>query len=257
VATAWGSDVYLADADWFEQSNTAVATADITLVRSDHMRRTLVARGAPAERLRIVDLGVDLDRFRPAEQSAGPPLILSPRAPTPLYNLDVVVAGFELLRTRVPGATLVLAHGDLPLPADMRLGPGVTSVGDVPHAEMHRLLRTAAAVVSIPSSDGSPNSVWEALAAGVPVVLSDLPQLRERISADVVRFIEPTPAALAAALYDLVTQPERRARMAAAGRAWARANVDARMELPRLAAVYEEVRSARTATAGAPPPRPS
>jgi glycosyltransferase involved in cell wall biosynthesis len=249
IATAWGSDVYLTD-------ETAEG-ADAVLVNSEHMRRTLIDRGASPERLHLVDLGVDLERFRPARHRPGNPVILSPRAPTPLYNLDVVLVGFELLRERVPGARLVLAHGDLPLPDEFRLPAGARAVRDVPHEDMPELLQAAAAVVSIPSSDGSPNSVWEALASGVPVVASDLPQLRERLGDDIVRFIAPTPDALAAALHDLVTQPAVHARAAAAGRAWARENVDARRELRRLAAVYEEVRAGRTATAAAPPLRPS
>ena len=250
VATAWGSDVYLAE-------EPLRIDADAVLVRSEHMRRALLAWGVPPEKLHVVDLGVDLERFRPAPRPPERPLILSPRAPTPLYNLDVVVAGFELLRERIPDATLVLAHGDLPLPDDLRLPPGATAVGDVPHTQMHRYLRDATAVVSIPSSDGSPNSVWEALASGVPVVASDLPQLRERLGDDVARLIEPTPDAVAAALHDLVSRPALHARVAAASRAWALAHVDERQELPRLAAVYDQVRSARTATAGALPRRPS
>jgi glycosyltransferase involved in cell wall biosynthesis len=249
IATAWGSDVYLTD--------EADVGADATLVNSEHMRRTLIARGAAPERLHLVDLGVDLERFRPAPDAPASPVILSPRAPTPLYNLDVVVAGFELLRERVPDATLVLAHGDLPLPDELRLPAGARALRDVPHEDMPGLLRAATAVVSIPSSDGSPNCIWEALAGGVPVVASDLPQLRERLGDDIVRFIVPTRDALSAALHDLVTQPAVHARVAAAGRAWARANVDAREQLARLAAVYEQVRGARTATAVALPQRPS
>ena len=128
VATAWGSDVYLTD--------EADVEADATLVNSEHMRRTLIDRGAAPERLHLVDLGVDLERFRPARDAPGSPVILSPRAATPLYNLDVVVAGFELLRERVGDATLVLAHGDLPLPDDLRLPAGASAIRDVPHEEM-------------------------------------------------------------------------------------------------------------------------
>jgi glycosyltransferase involved in cell wall biosynthesis len=249
IATAWGSDVFL--------TPPHPVDADAVLVNSADMRRSLIGWGVPPERLHLVDLGVDLERFRPAPAPPERPLILSPRAPTPLYNLDVVVGAFELLRARVPDASLILAHGDLPLPGDLLLPPGATAVGDVPHAQMHRHLRDATAVVSIPSSDGSPNSVWEALACGVPVVASDLPQLRERLGDRVALLIEPTPDAVASALHDLVTQPELHARVAAASRAWALAHVDERQELPRLDAVYERVRGARTAPVAALPPHPS
>jgi L-malate glycosyltransferase len=269
VVTAWGSDVYLATDENRARGDEAIQGADAVLARSAHMRDALMARGAAAERLHPVDLGIDLGRFRPAtpeERSRardelglpGGPVILSPRAPTPLYNLDIVLAAFSRLRERVRDATLVFAHGDLPLPRELRDHPGVRAVGDVAHADMDRYVRAATAVVSIPSSDGSPNSVWEALACGVPVVASDLPQLRERIGdSGAALLVTPTPAAVAAALYELVTQQELHARMAASGRAWALAHVDERDALARLRAVYDAVRSRDRATAAAQPARPS
>jgi L-malate glycosyltransferase len=268
VVSAWGSDVYLATGQNRVAADEAVASADAVLAPSDHMRRELLRRGAPAERTHTVALGVDLERFRPATAAERTharaqlglptgPVVLSPRAPTPLYNLDVVLAGFAQLRERVPDATLVLAHGDLPLPPELALGPGVRATRDVPHGEMADYLRAATVVISIPSSDGSPNSVWEALASGVPVVASDLPQMRERLGDGVVSFIEPTPDAVASALHDLVTQPALRERLGATGRAWVLTNLDERHELQRLAAVYAAVRSASTAPAVAGPLRPS
>jgi glycosyltransferase involved in cell wall biosynthesis len=48
--------------------------------------------------------------------------------------------------------------------------------GDRAIADLYRLADVA---VSVPSSDGTPISVLEALACGLPVVLSDVPSLRE------------------------------------------------------------------------------
>src|SRR5690348_8583375 len=47
IATAWGSDVYLCD--------EGDVDADVTLVNSEHMRRTLIDRGAAPERVHLVD----------------------------------------------------------------------------------------------------------------------------------------------------------------------------------------------------------
>jgi glycosyltransferase involved in cell wall biosynthesis len=46
---------------------------------------------------------------------------------------------------------------------------------------MPDVYRAADVVVSIPSSDSSPRSVWEALACGASVVVSDLPWAREEL----------------------------------------------------------------------------
>jgi glycosyltransferase involved in cell wall biosynthesis len=188
-------------------------------------------------------------------------VILSFRAATPLYNLDVAVDAFRTIRASVPDATLVLAHGDAPLAATVHAalkaaGGGVRVVGNVAHGDMPRFLRAATVGVSIPSSDGSPSSVWEALACGLPVVASDLPQITERLDGSKgVRLVGPRRDAVAAALLDVVTDPALRADMAAAGRAWALENVDARKQIEALGRVYATTTPAPGTPAGSPASR--
>jgi glycosyltransferase involved in cell wall biosynthesis len=256
VVTAWGSDVYLASGAQRTRADHALRDADQVLARSRHMRDEMVARGVPASRIRCADLGVDLARFRPAgpdEQDrlrgelglpAGP-IVLSFRAGTELYNLDVILEAFRILRTRRADVTLLLVHGDAPLAGRVRallheLGPagGVRSVGRVAHADMAKYMRAATVGVSIPRSDGSPSSVWEALASGLPVVLSDLPQIHEKVrGSGAVKLVEPRPDAVASALLEVMSG-DSRPRMALAARAWAQANVDERDQVARLGEVY-------------------
>lgn len=257
VVTAWGSDVYLAGGAERRRADLALRSADAVLARSAHMLRELVERGASPERTHHVQLGVDLQRFRPA--SAGEqararqelglprgPVILSFRAGTDLYNLDVVLEAFGILHAQLPDATLVLVHGDAPLSRRVRVllqrpggTDGIRVVGHVAHADMPRYLRAATVGVSIPDSDGSPNSVWEALACGLPLILSDLPQLAERVGrSGAVNLIDAVPEAVAAALHEVVAHPGVSAAMARAARAWAVANADQREQAARLESVY-------------------
>jgi glycosyltransferase involved in cell wall biosynthesis len=248
VATPWGSDLYLATGDARRRADHALGRADVVLARSPHMRRELISRGVPEARIQPADLGVDLDRFSPPRERPGdlPPVILSFRAGTELYNLDLVLDAFRAVRRRVPDATLVLLHGDAPLAdrvqarLDERAMDGVVQVsGRIPHAAMADHMRAATVGVSVPRSDGSPNSVWEALATGLPLVLSKLPQLDERIGdRGGALFVEPRTEAIAAALIVLLENPARRGRMAHAARAWAEANVDERKQAARLRAAY-------------------
>jgi glycosyltransferase involved in cell wall biosynthesis len=258
--TGWGSDVYVAPdrprGDW------ALRHAGWVLARSDHMRRAMIARGAPAERIHLIDLGVDLDRFRPASDAErarlrgeldlpSGPIILSFRAGTALYNLDVVLAAFRRLRERVPEATLVFIHGDAPLARPVRAalhelnGDGrVRLLGQVAHADMPKYLRAASAGISIPNTDGSPSSVWEALACGLPLVLSDLPQIEERVGgSEAALLVEPEPEAVASALHAIVADPQERERMSSGGRTWALANADEREQIARLERLYAAMAS--------------
>jgi glycosyltransferase involved in cell wall biosynthesis len=263
VVTPWGSDLYESAGADRARADGALRGAHAVIARSGHMERELLARGAPAERVHRVDLGVDLARFHPPGKGERErlrarlglpdgPVILSFRAGTELYNLDVVVRAAARVREHRPEATLVLVHGDAPLAGRvrdaLRDAPGVLAVGHVPHAELSAYLRAASAGVSIPRSDGSPSSVWEALACGLPVVASDLPQIEERVGASgAVRLVPPRAEAVAAALLDVL---DRREQMARAARAWAEAHADQAAQIERLARLYAIVTGPRPG----PPP---
>jgi glycosyltransferase involved in cell wall biosynthesis len=130
-------------------------------------------------------------------------------------------------------------------------------------------MRAADVGVSIPSSDGSPSSVWEALACGLPLVLSDLPQLREVVGdGGPARFVEPQSVQVADALGVVLSDPAARERMAHAGRDWALRHGDRDDQIERLGLLYDRVlggavpvtrRGARTAPSRAafPPSSPS
>jgi glycosyltransferase involved in cell wall biosynthesis len=258
VVSAWGSDVYLASGPRRRFADLALREADRVLAPSPHLIRALRSRGVPADRLGQVDLGVDLEAFRPLHPSRLPavraelglgdgPVLLSFRAAQPLYNLPLVIEAFRQVQRTHGAAELVIAHGSrAPHPAvaealaqAARL-PGVHVAGDVPHERMPPYFQAADVGISIPTSDGSPRSVWESLATGTPVVLSDLPQLRERIEGNpAVSFVEQDAKAIALALAELIA---RAPATAAPARAWAAENVDSREQIRLLDGAYQDVR---------------
>jgi glycosyltransferase involved in cell wall biosynthesis len=262
IVTPWGWELYAPTGEDRRRADHALRHADVVVSRSPHMRRELLRRGVPAERIAPADLGVDLERFKPAPEpaDAGPPVILSFRGTPPttdLYNLDLVLDAFRIVRRRLPSATLVLVHGGAPLTerAQARLdemaGNGVVHIPRyVPHAEMADHMRAATVGVSVPVSDGSPKSVWEALATGLPLVLSNLPQVKERIGdSEAAVFVEPAAEAIAAALIDLLEDAERRREMARRGREWAESNVDDARGIASLGEIYARVSDVEMAEA--------
>jgi len=254
VVSAWGSDVYLAGREGRLLSKPALRRADRLIAPSQHLIDTMVTRGAPAERCELVDLGVELDVFRPdgaaAELHLGDgPVVFSFRGGPPIYNLPVIVEGFARLLRRIPDARLVVATGSAPLAPEVRaalerpdLRDAMLVLGDVRHADMPGYFRAADVGISIPSSDAAPRSVWEAMASGLPVVASDLPPLRERLGDGAgATFVPIEPEAVATALQGLIDDPARREAMARAGREWAEGNVSREDHISRLGRVYAEV----------------
>src|SRR6185312_8915655 len=128
---------------------------------------------------------------------------------------------FALLRRSRPGLRLVLTGGGT-FPA---LPDGVEARGLVPADELVSLLRRASALVFPSLYEGFGQPPLEAMACGCPVACSDAASLPE-VCGDAARAFDPDDAAsMAAAVADVLDDPEPwRARgfARAAGFTWER-----------------------------------
>jgi phosphatidyl-myo-inositol alpha-mannosyltransferase len=143
-------------------------------------------------------------------------------------GLGMLLQAFTLLRERMPHATLVVAgatrrqmletdRDGTGLPVDLA---GIEALGWVDDEEKIAQLASAE-IVCAPSLAAESFGIVlaEAMAAGVPVVASDLPGYRAVLrDGQAGRLTAPGDAvALADALYDLLQDEEERRRLAAAG----------------------------------------
>jgi glycosyltransferase involved in cell wall biosynthesis len=196
VCSAWGSDVFGVRGHGKRRSRRALAAAELVLADSADLARetrTLAASDVPVE---IVRSPLDLELFAPGDQRAarealGLPdgrLVVSMRGLGTIYNPGLLLEAFALIRTDHPDVRLVLKRPGGETPSEVsatvdRLGlsDAVIMLGSVSWERMPAVYRAADVVVSIPSTDSSPRSVWEAFACGRPVVVSDLPWARDEL----------------------------------------------------------------------------
>ena len=160
----------------------------------------------------------------------------------PRKNLPVLLEAFSRVADR--SATLVLA-GPTGWNEDLssqlaRLQGRVRSVGFRP-TEGLRVLQAAADVFCFPSQrEGFGLPVLEAMAQGTAVITS-AGTATEEVIGDAGVLIDPSdPDALAAALDELLGDPDRRARLAEAGRRRAVEQFDPRRHGIALEALYRE-----------------
>ena len=193
VVTLWGSDVLIAPwqsrrSMWFSRS--ALRHADLLTVSAEHLGAAAVSLGAPPYRLRTIQFGVDTERFAPRPTDPhlqahlgldGRRIVFSPRTLRPLYQHETVVRA----AARLPDDVVLLSGARRSDPAhlaalrgladELGLGDRFVVVPDFTDEEIPALFALADVVVSVPSSDGLPQTVLEAMASGAPVVASDLP----------------------------------------------------------------------------------
>jgi glycosyltransferase involved in cell wall biosynthesis len=106
----------------------------------------------------------------------------------------------------------------------------------------HRLAR-AQAFLLISNWEGFPRSILEAMRAGLPVVASDVGGVRESVVDEETGFIVPAKDVhyLRDRLRSLITEPESRARMGAAGRARYEAHFTFDTLVGRTVALYKDI----------------
>ena len=121
-------------------------------------------------------------------------------------------------------------------------GYGSSMTGPVSRDEVYEHLANSDIFVFPTFVEGQPFSVIESLAAGVPIVASDIPTVADMITDGVEgRLVEVgDPSALAGALADLLANVGERKRMGARGRQHAVQTFDRSVFIDRIAGLYRE-----------------
>ena len=227
--------------------------ADACLGVSHAMVERFLALGVPAERVRYVPLGV---------QTTGPADTAPARADDAAFAVWYVGG----LTRNKSVETLVRAHAELArrgrrttltvvgsgpeepalraLVAELGAGDAVRFLGPKPPAEIPGLLAGADALVLPSRAEGRGLVLLEAMAAGVPVVASDIPGPREIVleGETGLRFPVGDALRLADAVERLLSDAALRARLASGGRALiAREGLTTDASAARHLAVYRAV----------------
>jgi glycosyltransferase involved in cell wall biosynthesis len=173
-----------------------------------------------------VTKGVDVDVFTPEGPNlrdalglVGKRVVICVTRLVPIKNLYLMLAAIALARATDPSIVLVLV-GEGPLraglearAAELGITGAVQFAGYVPQAETASWYRTADLFALSSDFDNSPNVVLEAMAAGLPIVSTDVGGLRDYVTPPAGGTLTPKgdAPALAAALLDWLSHPNRAA----------------------------------------------
>jgi glycosyltransferase involved in cell wall biosynthesis len=195
VTMSWGSDLLrqarIGPGRWVAAH--ALRRSEVLVCDCQAVRRAAVSLGMPPDRIVVFPWGVDLKHFSPGEDGGLRDrlgwrhafVLLSTRSWEPIYGIDVLLRAFKKAAITNPELRLLML-GDGSLRDRIRsavrragLEDRIHFGGQVPGSELPAYYRAADVYVSASRSDGSSVSLMEALACGLPALVSDIPGNRE------------------------------------------------------------------------------
>ncbi len=181
-----------------------IALADHILTVSELARQTYVEAGVPPEKVHAVPLGADLELFSPDPlgKTGEDCVFLFSGAAIHRKGFDLLLAAFDRVRTGAPRSRLRLAgsRGDSSHLLEGRSGEGIEILGALSQPALAAELRRADVLVLPSRNDSYGMVVAEALASGLPVLVSEMVGAKELVAEGRSGWIVPVgdAAALAA-----------------------------------------------------------
>ena len=198
VVMCWGSDLLLdadRDAEWKQATATALRGADGFMCDCDTVRmRAMKFAAIPDSRIAQFPWGIKRGTFSDAGAvAAGQSFLLEPeairvictRSWEPVYRIDVLLEAFRRAHEQnVLFRLMLLGDGSLAgmvheFIARHGLSQAVLTPGRISRAELPGWFRAANLYVSCSQTDGTSVSLLEAMATGLPVLVTDIPSNRE------------------------------------------------------------------------------
>jgi glycosyltransferase involved in cell wall biosynthesis len=187
----------------------ALARGTLVVTPSEAMAEQVRAEySLPPDRVLATPLGVDPVWFDSAPGPSEAPYLLFVGTREPRKDLPVLLAAHALLREQEPGTPDLVLAGPAGWRAEESPPPGVRLAGYLENEALRPLVAGAACLVQPSRYEGFGLPVLEALAAGTPVVSTDVPALVEVGGELVPRVPVGDAVALAEAIRAVLRTPQ-------------------------------------------------
>ncbi|MBD3306021.1 glycosyltransferase [candidate division KSB3 bacterium] len=230
IVTVMGADIFHHQDRRLFLRDVLLNHAQYITSRSDFIDQTLLAIGNYRHKIQRNTWGVDCEKFRPGlptqelhnqlEIPPQAPVFFSMRGCSRFYRHHIVIQAFaRFLKQGYDNAFLIvntwrgkqeyteflklLAH-------QKKIASNVRFVNSIPRRQMPFYCNLATSAISIPPSDGMPQSLYETMACGCFHILGDLPQYKELVEHKSNGFYVTLddPKTLANAMQWVVEHPE-------------------------------------------------
>jgi glycosyltransferase involved in cell wall biosynthesis len=258
VTMTWGYDL-LIDSDrnplWNWVTRYTLHRSAALVADSEILRQQAIADGMRPERIVTFPWGVDLEHFSPSTDAhlrqnygwgAKEVVLLSTRGWAPMYGSEELATGFaRAARLRPELRLLMLGSGHLEnrlkeIFSDHNVLDLIVFPGQVHYELLPNYYQAADLYLSASHSDGSSISLLEAMACGLPALVSDIPGNREWITPGEQGWWFSTGDAgdLAEKILQAVEQRDKFRQMGASARQIAEQRADWSKNFPKLLEAY-------------------
>jgi glycosyltransferase involved in cell wall biosynthesis len=229
------------------------------MILNEGMREEALREGFAKEQLLWMPNPVDTVEFSPCDEqerahlrdergipAAAPVVVYSGRL-APEKALPTLIAAFAEVARRKPEAMLLLV-GNGPVRAALERQAGalglenVRFAGGVEPGEVRSWLRVADVFALVSLSEGFPCALAEAMAVGLPAVVSDIPATRQLVDHEQHGLLAPVgdERAISASILRLLDNAGLRARMGEAARARIVENYSTEKVADRYEALFQD-----------------
>jgi glycosyltransferase involved in cell wall biosynthesis len=252
---SWGFDL-MEDADrnswWKAVTRYTLKRAAFFTSDCQATRDRAVAFGMAPQCTVVFPWGVDLEHFQPASGNAGKAedsfTLFCNRSWEPRYGVDVLARAFVKVASQSEDVSLLLLGGGSQAEAIRQIfqrggvEARVTVAGQVSQASLPRYYRMADLYISPSHVDGSSVSLMEALACGLPCLVSDIPANREWVSDNVNGWLfrDGDADALAGGILRAMEARQTLRQIGAASRRTAEEKADWKKNFQKLLETYEQ-----------------
>lgn len=195
--------------------------------------------GLPAEFFRVIENGIDLQKFGPAPRLSGENRVVAVGRLDPQKDFSTLLRAWKIVSAAEPNARLTIA-GDGPEAQELKQLAATLGLSNVEFpgfvTDVPALLKKARVYAQPSAWEGFGLTVAEAMATALPVVVSDADSLPELVAHERTGLVVPKgdASALARAILRLLSDRALSEKFGAA----ARAEAKARFSVERMVADY-------------------